>query len=305
MRNHLLTLLVALTVTFAAGAPAWAQSEAPAPPVPQKNANPGVSHSTKLIPKLEFRDVPLSEVLNILRDADPDFQAIVSGPGSEDGGPTIQELRLKNVSAASVLRVLGEAYPQIRVDAMQPEDGTPMIWSIHVLGPEQPAGGSGPGLYGPAGEMGMGGETAGTQTVTTVHRLREIIDDLARDGRDAPENRKKACEAVLSLVQATIETQGGGKSPATIKLHEATETLVFKGTAMQAGFVEQALSTLTPVVGDSGSNSEMRREIKALTEQVRELKMRLNENPENALPQRLPGAADRQHQVEVAKPEQP
>ena len=286
MRTRSLPLLVVLAAAIAADVPAFAQQEAPAQTAPEKKAPAGLPKGGKLIPKLEIEGIPLSEVLNYLRDADPDFQAVVSGPGAEGGGPIIQELRLKNVSAASVVQLLGATYPQIRVNALEGDES--VIWTIRVDHPEMPVGEGGgfhDGALPDPAMMGMpGGPAPAAQPVTTVHRLREIIDDLARDSAGAPEDRKKAREAVLSLVQATIETQGGGKTPATIKLHEATETLVFKGTSLQASFVEQALGSLRPVPGDPALQNESRRELRALAAEVKELKKRLNEIQAAPLP---------------------
>ena len=66
---------------------------------------------------------------------------------------------------------------------------------------------------------------------------------------DAGEKRdgalKKAIESVLSLLQASLETAGQGKG-SLLRLHEETETLLFKGSPEQAQLVERALETLLP-----------------------------------------------------------
>jgi hypothetical protein len=190
-----------------------------------------------LIPEITLTGIPFSDVVNYLRDVDPAFQAVVSyAPGVDSSEPVIQDLRLKKVSADSVVEVMAAAYPQLRVA----KDETARIWIIHVEpDPRQRRRDEGGG-----GEEGDKGKT-----YTNVYRLREIVDemiDVAPNGNAKEDARKNALDSVLSLLQAAIETQGEAKSPAAIKVHPATETLVFKGTSDQANLIDQALANLAP-----------------------------------------------------------
>ena len=57
------------------------------------------SDGPQLIPELAVTEVPFAELIEMLRKADPSFQAVVAYPPDSDrSGPIIQELKLKNVS---------------------------------------------------------------------------------------------------------------------------------------------------------------------------------------------------------------
>jgi hypothetical protein len=144
-----------------------------------QNADP-LAEGPKLIPELKVNDVPFSELLEMLRKADPSFQAVIAYPADSDrSGPVIQELKLKNVSAEAVLQLLEKTYP-IEISATETEQGA-RIWTVRVRTPESRGG-----LYGGSG----GHDDGGSQRVTTVHRLREIVDELVADTSKAEEFRK-------------------------------------------------------------------------------------------------------------------
>jgi hypothetical protein len=189
-----------------------------AKPVPQK-----------LIAEIDFENVSLSEVIAHLRKVDPTFQAVVSYlPGAEVGGPRIQELRLKNVPVESILGALTQAYPQIHLDLVPGSGraGDSRVWTIRVE----------------AGQKTR--EDTSSRTYTSVHRLREIIDELIRRP-GAEGDRKKALESIMSLMQSIVDIQGKGGDPhAKVMLHEATETLIFNGTERQTEQVHIALNAL-------------------------------------------------------------
>jgi hypothetical protein len=230
---------------------------------------------------VKVEGLPLVEVLNFLRDVDPTFQVVLAGPGAQGGGPVIHELKLKNVSAESVLKLLAQTYPQIAVDTVAGDDQGSPIWTVVVAGPRPGEGGIpgvpgvpgfDPGGFEMMGDPGMPAPAA--QPVTIVRRLRESIDHLA--GGDSEEARAKARSAVLSLVQATIETQGGGgNAPAVIKLHEPTDTLVFKGTPFQAQFVDEALDTLLP--SKENQHAAFQKQAEHYARQLGRLEVRLAE----------------------------
>jgi hypothetical protein len=221
-------------------------------PKPGPTTATGEDESAKLrlLPEVNLQDVGLPDVIGFLRDVDPSFQAVIAyDPGATRGDPKIQELRLRNVSADAVLQLLAKTYPQISVEAVRDKQGG-IIWSVRVM-PDNRFFDRGRG----GGVGGFGGvpRTANAPTgVTVVHRLREIVDDIAApDAKDG--DRKKALDSIVSLVQAALETdaagagaKGGGKTDLLLKVHEGTEALIFHGSQDQANIVVQALDALQP-----------------------------------------------------------
>ena len=132
-----------VAVVVGAALPASAQAPTPAKhkslePAEQVERGPAAAAETaKLpitLPEVSFQDIPIPDVVNFLRDVDPGFQAVVTyEPGVEGGGPRIQDLRLKNVPAGRVLRLIAQAYPQIEVVANMDEgDGAGTVWVIRI-----------------------------------------------------------------------------------------------------------------------------------------------------------------------------
>lgn len=244
---------------------AWAQDAHKAEPVaapPAPSSKPQEPSNARLLPEVNVKDIPLPDLIDYLRDVDPSFQAVVAyDSGAIAGEPKIQELRLKNVSAESVLKLLAQTYPRISLQEVPPEKGAnSKIWTVRVEADPFSRGAGGmpgadPGGFAPGMGMPMGAEGQPmAAVVTVVHRLREIVDDLAPPN-GGPADRKTALESVLSLVQAALETSGPGggggakrqKMPGIeLKLHEATETLIFHGPVEQSGIVSQTLETLAP-----------------------------------------------------------
>lgn len=208
-----------------------------------------------LIPLLEIEDMPFEQLVEHLRDLNPNFQAVVAFAPGAAPGPTIQDLRLRNVSAPTVLRLISQTYEQVRVEEVD-EDGQ-RFWTVRVAPARQRDGGDGGGgLFGD-----VRGRAGGDARVTRLFRLTEPVDDATRGDT----TRDAAREAVMSLLQSALESdlpapaaKGRPGTPLPlIKLHEPTETLVFTGTEAQAGLVAEALSTLGPPV--SGSSDHLKR----------------------------------------------
>jgi hypothetical protein len=247
------------------------------------------SGKPKLLPEVNVKDIALPDLIDFLRDVDPTFQAVVAyDPGASRGEPKIQELRLKNVTTDAVMELLSQTYPQIHSSVAPSGDDKGKIYMIRVEAVPQPPGA--PGMFGGPGGMGMsGGVAPGPQLpppeVTVVHRLREIVDDIAPPNAGDAE-RKKALDSVVSLVQATLETgapspaqlreskaKGERVPPVSLKLHEGTETLIFHGSQEQAMIVGQALESLTPRARtpDAATKTQLRQlsaDIRRLQQQV-------------------------------------
>jgi hypothetical protein len=180
--------------------------------------------SGTVIPEVDFKNTLFSDVIQFLRDVDKSFQCVVSyNPGAE-GGPSIQEMKLRNVTAESVLELLTTAYPQIHASM----DSSARYWIIRV-----------------EGEPTRGGDQSPQAPRVMVHRLREIVDDLLRRP-DAEQSRKKALESIMSLVSNLTEVDGGDMNNVRLQLHEATETLAVKGADPLLETVAAALASLRP-----------------------------------------------------------
>jgi hypothetical protein len=259
--------------------PAWGQeAKPPATQKPAAAAPAAPAERPMRLPEVKLEQVGFADVINFLRDVDPTFQAVVSyAPGVERGEPVIQELQLKNVTTASVLQLLAEAYPQVSLDETGVDAGGSQIWMIRV-GPD-------PRVPEPTQDDGP------PPPVTTVHRLREIVDGLSADKADAAA-RKKALDGVMSVVQAALETQqaavGGERTQrradaVRLSLHEATETLVFKGPHDAAELVGETLTTLLPTKREVDARNvneldALRRENERLRAEVDALRKRLEES---------------------------
>ena len=88
--------------------------------------------------------------------------------------------------------------------------------------------------------------TADTAPKDVLDRMRESINDQT----------KQATNDVLSLLQATLEEANCG--PVTLKAHEATQTIVFKGSADAQAVLEKTLETLSPTENEQRQIAEWR-----------------------------------------------
>jgi hypothetical protein len=236
MRHRFAPPLALAVAIFVAGGPALAQKPdrvegAAAQGPPAAEGIPTVAAAAaaqKLLPEVKVENISLADLINNLREADPSFQAVVAyAPGVEPPGPVVQELKLKNVTAQSVLDVLQQVYPfleirTVRVGDERQESEVKTVVVNRDNREKRPASGR----------------------VTSVLRIREIVDDLEEDeGRkDVAGARDRARSAVLSLLQAALQTTEPAGS--SLKVHEATDTVVFSGTGEQAVLVQETVQTL-------------------------------------------------------------
>jgi hypothetical protein len=182
------------------------------------------------------------------------------------------------------MELLSQTYPQIHSSVAPSGDDKGKIYMIRVeAGPQQQGA---PGLA--RGGGGGAGPQQAPDAVTVVHRLREIVDDIApANGGDA--ERKKALESIVSLVQTTLETSGLFQTPAELretkskgehpnpvllKLHEGTETLIFHGSPEQAGLVGEALATLQPRPEDGSNARQLDARVRRVSDRLAALEKR-------------------------------
>lgn len=190
----------------------------------EKAPSPGIEPGTAPIAAVNFKDTTLAAIIDLLRETDPTFQCVVSYDAGTEPGPRIQEIKLRNTTAKSVLELLRAAYPQIEIT--QPDSARG--WVVRVTG-----------------KPTRGGEQEERSARVEVYRLREIVDDMLRRP-DAPKDRKKALEAVMSLATNVIELDGRDMTNAKMQLHEATETLAVRGVQSLHTSVMSALRSVSP-----------------------------------------------------------
>ncbi|MEW6250124.1 MAG: hypothetical protein AB1716_05725 [Planctomycetota bacterium] len=245
--------------------PTLAQQERPpaAETHPAAAAQPAIEE--RVLPEIALQDVTLAQVLQKLREMDPDFQAVLAhNPMVDPNEPRLAELKLTRVTASQVLDAIEKAYPFVRVHPAASATGRP-IWTVQVQGPQVVR------AHAP--------EPVAKRT-TTVYRLREALDQVEADSQ--PESRKAALDAVLELIEAALraDTPDKEQMPA-LRLHEPTETLVFRGTPEQAQLVYQTLTTLRP---PSVRTSDLEYQLQQLAVRVAQLEARPAESGDQAGP---------------------
>jgi hypothetical protein len=197
-----------------------------------------------VLPKVDFNNVPVEDVVQFLQDVDGKFRAVVVRKGVRTGPPVT--MKLQNVTVRQILDVLTTAYEGVE---LHPVDGpTGPIFVVTLRPPN------------PGGEPGVAGPADGGQGVR-VYRLAGIIEAMLngggwepkgdrpnRDGQRPPPlaagDRAKyttaAMNDVLSLIKATLQLTDAGEAP-TLQVHEETQTLIFRGTPAQQAAVEDVM----------------------------------------------------------------
>lgn len=236
-----LSLVIFLAVSAIHGqpAPAHAEEMAPAPAAP---TTAPIENTLMPIGTIGS-GMPLEDVLHVISDQVPGFNSVIQREGQTDSGyPTLPAMRLKNVSIGQFLKFIQMSYPA-RVERIDGPAGP--LYLIQVSQPTTPQtaqiGMPPPGFPGgppPANEV-------------KVYRLTAIIDSLT-NGDNSADAQKKAMNNVLSLIQAALD-QANGKGETVLKVHDPTQTLVFKGSLEKMTVLEQVLQTLEPKTPDLAS----------------------------------------------------
>jgi len=146
------------------------------------------------IPDVNFNGNSLEEVVDFLRDVDPTFQAVVARDADAGNGPNIQ-LKLKNVTAEQVLKVLVRLYPNVEADNV---DSGIVVLRIH---PPMKQERNSPGQF------------------VNIYNLSGTVNALKAANGSTTE---KAMADVLSLIQAAVAQAPQEPTP-VIQVHEATQ----------------------------------------------------------------------------------
>ena len=170
----------------------------------------------QVLKQVEFKGTHLSTAIQYLRTECPGFQAVVlSDADCTDPDPILPDMSLKNVAADQVLDVIQRA----------------------CRGLEVAKNDSGPSLSLPVWMFRLGGPEGSAAPTVNVFRLKHLIVG------DTPAARAETLKDILSLIEAAHEATGS-KESLKMRLHEATATLIFKGSPAQIEVVNRALKAL-------------------------------------------------------------
>ena len=194
---------------------------------PPRSSSPVNDH---LLGKVDFVGVPLQDAIDYFKDACPGFQAvIVHDPSCPDANPMLPNMSLKSLPLSQILEVIGKALPDLKVEKVSSRKGG-NVWIFRV--------------HGPAGANDAS-KDAGRPTMM-VYRLSHLITAL---------DRPKALNDVLSLLQAALDASNCKEVP-LLKVHAATETLIFKGVPVQQEVVKHTLKALEPTAEEIASSNQ-------------------------------------------------
>ncbi len=230
--------------------PAWTcAADAPATRS-AKAENQSNSPGDETMPELVVRSMSLGDFVTYLAHQWKDVQFIqVNGPWQDLNLPP---LRLRNVTRYQVIMMLTTMYPELYVHAIDPN--RPLFSADrnqhgeNVLIFQQVKGAAIP-MRTRVSAFGL------TQTVDRL-AFHKLAISAALDQEQAAKNdgtgikvpdkdsEQWAMKDVLSLIQATLDESAEPDVTPTVMLHEATETVLVKGTSEQINAVQQALQAL-------------------------------------------------------------
>jgi hypothetical protein len=185
----------------------------------------------------------LDDEMDAIRAAIPEFNSVViREPVVSNDYPTLPSMTLKNVSVGQFLQFVMASYPGVTVRRIDGPSGS--LYSIRVRLDDESLRKS---------------QMMQDRNRVRLYRLTDVINDQADQlaAKDAPttnesDNRKarseyvkEATTQVLSLLQAALD-QVDADSPMVLKMHEATLTLMFKGSPAKQTVLEEAIQTLQP-----------------------------------------------------------
>jgi hypothetical protein len=243
--KYYLTALVVLALLAGSNHIVSAQTQNLAPPAAAK---PSGNADNPVLNEIHFRGQNLSEAVEYLRKSCPHFQAVVVSDGehntSEVGLPDID---LKNIDLNQLIEVLKQTVPQLAIDRVAGDSGTVFLFRLSTpaaVGSGATGGrGLGPAIGVPSGYVPSVGAAAPPPPSVQVYRLGPLLPPGEAD-------EKKALNDILTLVQAALEAHGSANK-ALMKVHEATQTLIFRGNAEQTEVVQAALKALEPTSAES------------------------------------------------------
>jgi hypothetical protein len=226
----------------------------------------------EMLPGEKFDNVRLDDFLDYLKQkvtGSGGFNSvIVRAPGVPTDYPTLPSMTTKNVTIGQFLEFVKTSYPG--VDIKRIDGPTAPLYVIRIENAEGQIAAGPPVTPGPDP----------TATQVMVFPLGKVIGSVVARMPSAggADDQKKALDEVLSLVEAAMKEQSGG-APPTLQVHEATQTLLFKGTAAQLSVLVQVLQTLQPTGDDLNNlnnNNVLRAEARQVMQENNDLKLQLN-----------------------------
>jgi hypothetical protein len=210
------------------------------------------------MPSIELSHQPLEKVLGEIKEKLPGFQFTIQRVGVSDDYPVLPTMSMHGGSLEDFVRLLPDAIPGLQVKV-----------SGNIV--------SGPGLilgdsFPTSITVTLGPDLAEKSRVVRIFGLEDLVAyraSLIADGTKG-QREKQATNDILSAVQAANDL-ADEKNPPVMKVHAATHTLLFKGTAAQADIAANALAALQPV-DDSHS---LRGAFSTVVAENRELKEQL------------------------------
>jgi len=174
----------------------------------------------KVLPEVKFDGVSLLDALDFLQDVSPGF-SVVRKPSNDDAADSSRlTMHMKNVTVRQVLEAMQIEFPSV---------------IIQPLGP----GGTDASIY----IVGSKAQPKPEQMILQVFRLGPAIQAMSE--RNAAKANDKPLDDILSLIQAAL-SQVPSQTPPTVQVHEATQTLIFKGNHEQLAAVQQAMAAVGP-----------------------------------------------------------
>jgi hypothetical protein len=238
---------------------------------------PAPKIESQLVPGEKFEDLPLAEVLQFIHEKMPEFNSVVvRAPGVKEEYPIIPRMSVKNVTIGQFLEFLRTSFPGVEIQRIEGQAGPLYVVKVTSGPMDQPNfpgvppgfGGGVPGLpmagAFPAG--GMPPQPGPPGNVVQVYRLNDIVASLIAGKEGDPRDRSRgALTDILSLVQSALE-ESGEKENVVLKVHEQTQTMLFKGSPFKQAVLEQVLNTLRPT-----QDPIQTKELTELRDQVRVL----------------------------------
>ena len=274
----------------AAGAPPPPVAPAPVPPAPVPRAGSPEIES-QVIPGDQISSISLQDLLNLLKDTVPGFNSvIVRDPEVVPDYPTLPAMTLKNVTVGQLLELIKTSFAGVEISRIDgptaplylirilPREGVPtqaqaaQAAAMKAAQPNQAglAGQFNPNPIVPGFDPASGGPDA---PQVKVYRLDDIVRSLTTAESD-PASRKKALDDVLSLIQAALD-QTGGSDSVVLKVHEPTQTIIFKGSYRKMLVLEQVLETLRPKPNEPGTVEALLRRQRDIEDMVRQIQSRI------------------------------
>jgi hypothetical protein len=197
----------------------------------QSTTHPTTAESFGTLPELKFDNVKLDDVLAFLADVDSKFAPqLVRDPGVPADYPMIT-FRAKNITIPQFLEFLQKAYG---IESTKIPGPVGPVYLITVAYNDRVVRSLDSGAQARSG--------SGVHVYSISDVVQRFLSLKPAGGSDA-ERTKQALNDVLTLVQAGLEQTPQGNR-AVLKVHEGTQTLLFKGTAEQEQLISNVLATL-------------------------------------------------------------